>query len=63
MEQIPREANKVADYLAKIVFVDLEKGLFYLAPILELKKPSYEDEDQVYVVKTVENIEQEEENW
>ena len=59
VEQIQREANEEADYQARMASENSEEGLFHLAPILELNKPSYEDEDQIQATTTIENIEQE----
>ena len=63
MEQIPREANEEADYLARMASEDPKEGLYRLAPILELNRPSYEEGEQVQATATVRNIKQEEESW
>ena len=62
MEQIPRKANEEADYLARTASEDPKEGLYRLVPILELNKPSCEEEEQVQATTTVENIEQEDES-
>ena len=61
VKQIPRKSNEEADYLVRMAFGDPEEGLYRLAPILELNRPSYEEE-QMQATKTVGNIEQEKDN-
>ena len=63
VEQIPREANKEANYLARMAFADSEEGLFRISPILELSQPSYEEEEQIQTIAIVSNIEKKEESW
>ena len=45
IEQVPREANKATAYLVRMASGDPTEELFLLAPVIELKKPSYEDAD------------------
>ena len=63
VEQIPKEANEEADYLARIASRDPEEGLFRLEPILELNNSSYEEEEQMRAIAIVSNIEQAEDKW